>query len=59
MQSAALILAVVLTIPAAASRPGDSGLSVPGLRGAGPRALDATWTLVPLVLLVVLIVASA
>ncbi len=59
MQSAALILAAVLAIPAAAVAAWRFWAAVPASDGAGPRALDVTWTLVPLVLLVVLIVASA
>jgi hypothetical protein len=59
MQSAALILAVILTLPAAALAAWRFWSSVPASAGAGPRALDATWTLVPLALLIALIVAAA
>lgn len=59
MQSVALILVLVLALPAAIVAAWRFWSTVPPSAAGGPRALDAIWTLVPLALLVALIVAAA
>lgn len=59
MQSVALILVLVLALPAATLAAWRFWSAVPPSPAGGPRALDAIWTLVPLALLVALIAAVA
>ena len=59
MQSAALVLAAALALPAAVLAAWRFWWAVPRAPEGGARALEAVWTLVPLALLVALIVAAA